>query len=59
MHSERLERLALPHNPSHIVIDEIQRIPALLDEVHRLIEKRRWRFGWEAGLPAGRLDRQE
>ena len=27
-----------------IIIDEIQKIPALLDEVHRLIEKRRLKF---------------
>jgi predicted AAA+ superfamily ATPase len=27
-----------------VVIDEIQKIPALLDEVHRLIESREWRF---------------
>src|SRR5579872_3505309 len=27
-----------------IVIDEIQKIPGLLDEVHRLIEKRKFRF---------------
>jgi len=27
-----------------VVIDEIQKIPALLDEVHRLIESRQWRF---------------
>jgi predicted AAA+ superfamily ATPase len=27
-----------------VVIDEIQKLPALLDEVHRLIEKRRQRF---------------
>jgi len=27
-----------------IVLDEIQKIPALLDEVHRLIESRNWRF---------------
>jgi uncharacterized protein len=27
-----------------VVIDEVQRIPALLDEVHRLIEKRRLKF---------------
>lgn len=27
-----------------IVLDEIQKIPALLDEVHRLMESRRWRF---------------
>ena len=29
---------------SWIVLDEIQKIPTLLDEVHRLIETRRWRF---------------
>lgn len=27
-----------------IVLDEIQKIPQLLDEVHRLMESRRWRF---------------
>ena len=27
-----------------IVIDEIQKIPNLLDEVHRLIEEKQWRF---------------
>ena len=29
---------------SWIVLDEIQKVPALLDEVHRLLETRRWRF---------------
>jgi predicted AAA+ superfamily ATPase len=29
---------------SWVVLDEIQKIPALLDEVHRLMEERRWRF---------------
>ena len=29
---------------SWVVLDEIQKIPPLLDEVHRLIESRRWRF---------------
>jgi predicted AAA+ superfamily ATPase len=43
-HPDRLESLAAPLMPAPIVIDEVQRIPALLDEVHRLIEKRRWRF---------------
>jgi predicted AAA+ superfamily ATPase len=43
-HPNRLEALALPRMPAPIVIDEIQRLPALLDEVHRLIEVRRWRF---------------
>ena len=47
--------LALSQNPGRlaqeltgrdpiVVIDEIQRLPALLDEVHRLIEERRIRF---------------
>lgn len=30
--------------PKFIVIDEIQKIPQLLDEVHRLIESRHWKF---------------
>jgi predicted AAA+ superfamily ATPase len=29
---------------SWVVLDEIQKIPPLLDEVHRLMETRRWRF---------------
>jgi predicted AAA+ superfamily ATPase len=29
---------------SWVVLDEIQKIPPLLDEVHRLMESRRWRF---------------
>jgi predicted AAA+ superfamily ATPase len=41
----RLEALAgnLPEQ-SMVVIDEIQKVPELLDEVHRLMEARRWRF---------------
>jgi len=41
----RLEAMAsnLPAS-AWIVLDEIQKIPALLDEVHRLIESRNWRF---------------
>jgi len=27
-----------------VVLDEIQKVPGLLDEVHRLMETRRWRF---------------
>jgi predicted AAA+ superfamily ATPase len=40
-----LEAMAgnLPQD-SWIVIDEIQKIPHLLDEVHRLLETKRWRF---------------
>lgn len=36
------ELLAKPK--SIIVIDEIQKVPSLLDEVHRLIEEKRWKF---------------
>lgn len=40
----RLEAIAAAAGSRTIVIDEVQRLPRLLDEVHRLIEKRRWRF---------------
>jgi len=29
---------------SWVVVDEVQKVPSLLDEVHRLMELRRWRF---------------
>jgi predicted AAA+ superfamily ATPase len=41
---------------SWIVLDEIQKIPALLDEVHRLMESRRWRFAL-SGSSARKLRR--
>lgn len=37
---QRLETLIPPGYEGRVVIDEIQRIPELLNEVHRLIEKR-------------------
>ncbi|HRZ39347.1 MAG TPA: AAA family ATPase, partial [Candidatus Paceibacterota bacterium] len=41
----RLETLVGPRPAgAWVVLDEIQKVPALLDEVHRLIETRRWRF---------------
>lgn len=41
----RLEALVGPQPENHwVALDEIQKVPALLDEVHRLIEARRWRF---------------
>jgi predicted AAA+ superfamily ATPase len=41
----RLEALIGSRPPkSWVILDEIQKIPALLDEVHRLMELRRWRF---------------
>ncbi len=39
-----------------IVLDEVQKIPALLDEVHRLSELRRWRFAL-CGSSARKLKR--
>lgn len=41
---ERLEGLVPAGHQGWVVIDEVQKAPALLDEVHRLIEQRRWRF---------------
>lgn len=41
---QRLERLIPKETREWIVIDEVQRIPELLNEVHRLIEKKRHRF---------------
>lgn len=46
-HPEDLEKLVTPsvrNEPSVVVIDEIQKIPILLNEVHRLIEERSIRF---------------
>ena len=37
---QRLETLIPPEYEGWVIIDEIQRIPELLNEVHRLIEKR-------------------
>lgn len=42
---EGLVEAALAKKPhQYIVIDEVQKLPLLLDEVHRLIEKHQWRF---------------
>lgn len=41
---QRLEELIPPDFDEWVVIDEIQRIPELLNEVHRLIEKRKITF---------------
>lgn len=41
-HPEQLEQVGADGRP--IVIDEIQKLPSLLDEVHRLIEKKGYRF---------------
>jgi len=40
-----LEEIILAfENPELIVIDEVQRVPELLNEVHRLIEEKQYRF---------------
>lgn len=39
-----LEDIGNNHKNKIICIDEIQKIPELLDEVHRLIEENKWRF---------------
>lgn len=41
---ERLENLIPPGYKGKVVIDEIQRVPALLNEVHRLIEQKGFSF---------------
>jgi uncharacterized protein len=43
-HADRLEAMADARGVETIVIDEVQKLPALLDEVHRLIEDRGFRF---------------
>jgi len=55
---EHLEAMAgnLPEN-SWIVIDEVQKVPDILDEVHRLIENRSWRFAL-CGSSARKLRRK-
>lgn len=40
----RLENFIPPHYKEWIVIDEVQRIPDLLNEVHRLIEHKKYKF---------------
>ncbi len=41
---QRLEKMIGNAGAQWIIIDEIQRIPALLHEVHRLIEAKKYRF---------------
>lgn len=43
-HADRVEALANAQKTSTVIIDEVQKLPAILDEVHRLIEQRGWRF---------------
>ena len=41
---QRLENLIPPKSKEWIIIDEVQKIPELLNEVHRLIEKNKYKF---------------
>src|SRR3989344_2158399 len=41
---QRLSSLIPKGHKDWIILDEVQKIPALLDEVHRLIEKERFKF---------------
>ncbi|MBM4358311.1 MAG: ATP-binding protein [Deltaproteobacteria bacterium] len=43
-HPERLEAMVAAGRSRTVVIDEVQRLPGLLDEVHRLLEAKRLRF---------------
>lgn len=43
-HADRLEAMADARGAKTIIVDEVQKLPALLDEVHRLIEDRGFRF---------------
>ena len=40
----RLSEWIPPDHTGFVVIDEVQKVPAVLDEVHRLIETKKWRF---------------
>ncbi len=40
----RLEAMVLAHNNPWVIIDEVQKVPALLNEVHRLIEHHQRHF---------------
>lgn len=40
----RLENIIPPHYKDWVIIDEVQRVPELLNEVHRLIESKKIKF---------------
>lgn len=43
-HPEKINELIPPHYKNWVVIDEVQKVPEILNEVHRLIEKEKYRF---------------
>ena len=52
-----LEEMIPPDWQEGIILDEVQRVPELLNEVHRLIENKHWRFIL-TGSSARKLRRQ-
>lgn len=56
-HPTRLAEEIEAHRPSWVVIDEVQRLPSLLHEVHRLIEKKQCQFAL-TGSSARQLRRE-
>ncbi|MBI5412669.1 ATP-binding protein [Candidatus Peregrinibacteria bacterium] len=55
---ERLENFIAPDFKDWVILDEVQRIPALLNEIHRLIESRKIKFIL-TGSSARKLKKQE
>lgn len=43
-HADRLEAMADAQGAKTVIIDEVQKLPSVLDEVHRLMESRGFRF---------------
>jgi len=41
---EKLEKYIPPNYKNWVILDEVQKIPALLNEVHRLIEDKKYKF---------------
>ena len=41
---ERLSDMVVNKQPPWVIIDEVQKAPGVLDEVHRLIEEKGWKF---------------
>ncbi len=54
---QRLAAMIPKQHSGFVVIDEVQKVPALLDEVHRLIETRKLRFAL-TGSSARKLKRE-
>jgi len=58
-HLFREEVMARPSDVTHIIVDEIQRIPALLNEVHHIIEKPKAPCFCLSGSSARKLKRSQ